>query len=155
MAAPAVEAHKASQPIRGRGGQQHRHGAHHERSVAHRGQHQAVKLQKELDRNAEGRGQQHGAPLAGGQARAAAEHHGRHAQAGKEKTVEHHVLHVHLVEREPAPVEACAPEGSGQRACAVAQKPDLPARRTLCCHSFSTVAHAAARGFRPAHAAVR
>ena len=47
--------------------------------------------------------------------------HREHAQAGKEEAVEHHVLHGHLVEREPAKVETRAPKAAGQGACAVAQ----------------------------------
>ena len=67
---------------------------------------------------------------------------GSHAQAGKQKTVEHHVLHVHLVEREPPKVKSSAPQGSGQGASAVTQKPELPVCRALLCHAFFTVAHA-------------
>ena len=50
------------------------------------------------------------------------EGHGQHAQGGKEKTVEHHVLDAHLVERETAEVEACAPEAAGDEAGAITEK---------------------------------
>jgi hypothetical protein len=48
--------------------------------------------------------------------------HRQHAQGGKEEAVEHHVLHAHLVQRQPAPIEARAPEAAGQRAGAVTEK---------------------------------
>ena len=51
---------------------------------------------------------------------------GSHAQAGKQKAIEHHVLHAHLVERQPAQVEPSAPQGSGQGAGAVAEKTEAP-----------------------------
>ncbi len=161
IAAPAVEPHSASQPTQSSRspanraaatGQQHRHGAHHQRGVAHRGQRQSVKLQQELNGNAEERGDQQRPHFARRQPHAMRGQHRRHAQAGKQKAVEHHVLHVHLVEREPAPVEPRAPQGSGQRARAVAQKPPacaIPHRsrirlaRRVLCHLIITVAHTA------------
>jgi hypothetical protein len=83
-----------------------------------------MKLEEKLEGNAEKSAEEQQTRLVGSEPEAAAmdEGHGQHAQGGKEKTVEHHVLDAHLVERETAEVEACAPEAAGDEAGAVAEK---------------------------------
>jgi len=54
------------------------------------------------------------------------------------------VLHAHLVQREPAKVEARAPQAPGHKACAVTEKTDAPACCCVLSHPSSTVAHAPA-----------
>ena len=46
------------------------------------------------------------------------------------------MLDAHLVERQPAEVEAGAPEASGQRAGAITEKGDASASAFNLCHSF-------------------
>ncbi len=128
---------------RGSGSQQHRHRAHHQRGMAYGGPGQAIELEKKLDGNAEGRGDQQHPNLAAGEAKPAPihQHNRQHGQRGKQKAAEHHILHAHLVQRQPAHVEAHAPETRSKRACAVAQQPDA---RTCCrflLHPSFTVAH--------------
>ena len=98
------------------------HGTDHQRCVADRGVGQAVELDKELDGNPEGGGDKDDANLACREAYPINQGHWKQADAGKKKSVEHHVLHAHLVQSQAAEVEAGAPEASGYRACAIAQK---------------------------------
>lgn len=130
-AAPMVEAASAIQPSQseplasidgGSGGKQHRHGAHHERSVAYRGDGEAVELQQELDRDAECGGDEQQAHLPGGEAHTVEERNRQNAERGKEEAVKHHVFDAHLIEREATEVEPGAPQGAGQRAGSIAQK---------------------------------
>ncbi len=83
------------------------------------------------------------AQFAAGEVKAAAIGHDdrQYSQGGKEETVKHHVLDAHLVERQPAPVEACTPEAAGQRAGTVAQQCGLPSRFQWLCHSLFTFAY--------------
>ena len=68
-----------------------------------------MKLDEELDGNAEERGNEQQAGLAPGEPHAAGQRNRQHAQARKQKAVEHHILHAHLVEREPAEIKARTP----------------------------------------------
>jgi hypothetical protein len=116
---------------RGGSGEHDRHGAHHEGGVADRGAGQAMKLEQKLEGNAEKGAEEQQTRLGGGEPETAAmdEGHGQHAQGGKEKAVEHHVLDAHLVERETAEVKAGAPEAAGDETCAVTEKGE--ARRAV------------------------
>src|SRR5450631_1010824 len=70
------------------------------------------------------------------------QHHRQHAQRRKHKAVEHHPLHAHLIQRQPAEVESRAPKATGQRAGPVAQKSEPPADIRIFCHPFFTLAYA-------------
>ncbi len=102
--------------------EQYRHGSDHQRCVADGGVREAVKLDKELDGNAEDGGDEKDANFTAGETHAVQKRHGQQADAGKEKPIEHHMFDAHLIEREAAEVETGAPEASGDRACAVAEK---------------------------------
>jgi len=74
-----------------------------------------MKLDQKLNWYAEKGADEQQAQLAGSEPKTAAMNEGNrhHAEAGKEKTVEHHVFDAHLVERQPAEVESRAPEAAG------------------------------------------
>ena len=81
-----------------------------------------MKLNKELDGDAQRRADQHETDFASGQAHPVQQQHRHHAHAGKEEAVEHHVLHAHLVQGQAAKIEARAPQASGQRTSPVTKK---------------------------------
>ena len=125
----------------GRGSQQHRHRTHHERSMAYRGAGQAVELDEELHRNTERGGDEKQADFAACEADPVQQRYRNHAEACKKEAVEHHVLHAHFIERQPAEVEASAPEAPGQRAGAIAQEREALVSRGLISHPSLTVAY--------------
>ena len=88
---------------------------------------QTVELDEKLNGNSKSSGDEQEANLTPGEANPIHQGYRQHSQAGEEETVEHHVLHAHLVERQPAEVETCSPEASGEGAGAVAEKGDAPA----------------------------
>ena len=90
--------------------------------MADRGARQPAELDEARDGNAEGRGDEQRPEFRSGEAHTANERHRQYAQAGKENAIEHHVLDAHLVEREAAEVEARAPQATGHKAGAVAEK---------------------------------
>lgn len=96
------------------------HGSDHERAVADGGERQAIELDEELERNAEKRGDEKQGPVFFAEARDA--HHGQEAEAREEKAVEDHVAYAQFGERDFAPEEAGAPEGSSERAGAVSEE---------------------------------
>ena len=116
--------------------EQNRHGTDHQGCVADRGVRQAVKLNEELDRNAEDGGNEQNANLASGETNPVEQRDGEQADAGKEEPIEHHVLHAHLIQREPAEVETGAPQASGDRACAIAEKPGARAQCRCFGHAY-------------------
>jgi len=67
--------------------------------------------------------------------------HRQHAKRGKEEAIKYHVLDAHLVQRQPAEIEACAPQAPSRAAGAVAQKRDAPALLISLFHPSFTVAH--------------
>src|SRR5579863_5544125 len=81
-----------------------------------------MKLQQKLDGNKKESGEQHGPHFATRQPHAPDRDHRRHSQARKQETVEHHVIDVHLIERDPAPVESGAPQRCRRSARAVAEE---------------------------------
>jgi hypothetical protein len=85
------------------------------------GEREAVKLHEELEGNAEERRDEKQFQLAAGQAYAVDDRHGQQAGAGKQKAVEHHVLHAHLVHGNTAEEEAGAPQAACQCARAVSE----------------------------------
>lgn len=98
----------------------HGHGSHHQSGVADCGQGEAIKLDHELDRDAQEGGEQHQEPVFAAEARGPNER--QQSEAGEEESVEHHVADVEFGECDLAEVEAGAPAGSSQRAGAVAEE---------------------------------
>jgi hypothetical protein len=101
-------------------GEDHGHGSHHERAVADSGEREAVELDEELERNAEECCQEKQVPVFFAEARGA--HHRQETEAREEKAVEDHVAYAQFGERDFAPIETGAPEGSGERAGAVSEE---------------------------------
>ena len=97
-------------------GQNDGHGADHERSVRDGGKRKPVKLQEELQRNAEERCEQENAPLARGKTGLVSDEHRQEHQRREEEAVEDHGADIHLVQRDAPEVEAAPPERAGQKA---------------------------------------
>ena len=93
---PAEPVEAFAEEDSGGNGEQDGHGADHERGVADGGARQAVKLKQELDGDAEQGREQENAQIGTLPAAAAQKGGGQHAEAGKEKSVEHHVGDGHL-----------------------------------------------------------
>jgi len=119
---PADDVESLAGEERRRHRQQDRHGANHEGGVADGGEGQAVELDQELDGDAEEGRNEQDPPFAEREPRPMGDGDGRHANAGEEKAIEHHGLNAHLIQRQPAEVESCAPEGSGKRTGAVSEE---------------------------------
>ena len=111
------------------------HGADHQGCVADGGVGKAVELDEELDGDTKRGRDKNDANLAPCEANPVQEGYRQQAKTGKEEAVEHHVLHAHLVQSEASEIEASPPEGSSNRACAIAK--EFGARAQYCgfCHA--------------------
>src|SRR6202041_325513 len=110
--------------------QQDGHGADHEGGVADGGAGKTVKLDEELDGNAEGCRDEKGANFTCSEADAVEKGDGQHSHAGKQEAVEHHVLDTHFIEGKSAEVKSGAPQASGNSAGAVAEEGYARAERS-------------------------
>ena len=98
--------------------------------MADGGARQAVKLQQKLYGDAQRGGNQKDSQIFGRKPHSISEQHRQHSQHGKEKAIEHHIFHAHLIERQPAAVKAHTPKASRQSTRSVTK----PVRRRTLCH---------------------
>ena len=137
-AAPVVEASSAVHPtpihplLRKQSradGQNHRHHPHHQRGVAHGRQRQPLKLDQELDRNAQQRRYRQQAPLLPGKARPVSPQQRQERHDREQEPVQHHERRSHLRQRDLAEEEAAPPETARQRTRRKPPPPMPPARQ--------------------------
>ena len=98
------------------------HGTDHEGGVADSGVREPVKLQKKLNGDSEGGGDEKNAYLGGAEADTVKQSDWEQTDRGEEETIEHHVLHAHFIESETAEVKAGTPEAACNCACAITEK---------------------------------
>lgn len=91
-------------------GENHRHGAYHQRGVRDGGEGEARELDEKLKRNSQEGGEQKQAPIGTAEAGAVEQKKRREREAGEEESVEHHGADVHLDEGDLTEEEAAAPE---------------------------------------------
>lgn len=100
--------------------------------MAHSGQGEAAKLQHELKRDAKEGGDKQESPVLrsethpmGSKFGAMPPDHWKQTQAGKEETVQDHVVDGDFRQSNLAEEESCAPQASSQGTCSIAEEPAM------------------------------
>jgi hypothetical protein len=113
---PSGAIHALMREEAGSDGEDDRHGADHQRGVAHGGHGEPVELEQELQWHTQkGRRQQH-TPFLRIQVGTMGDEQRRERHHGEEEPIQNHVSEVHLGESDLAEEEAATPERARQRA---------------------------------------